>query len=127
MRLDERVPARFLIRDRDSKFAAASFDEVFRAEGIRVIKAPVRAPRARAGAARWMQVDDPFHLMFRGGTGVHGRALAVTFFLQIATSRGVLHARGCPRVPNLMYPSRTRPCCLFNKQTTDIQGAKPSD
>jgi putative transposase len=30
------------------------FDEVFRSEGIRVIKAPVRAPKARAHAERWV-------------------------------------------------------------------------
>jgi transposase InsO family protein len=52
MRLeDEGVQARFVIRDRDSKFTR-DFDEVFRSQGIRVIKAPVRAPRARAHAER---------------------------------------------------------------------------
>src|SRR5262249_1941036 len=50
MQLDDAdVRPRFLIRDRDSKFTR-EFDEVFRSEGIRVIKAPVRAPKARAHA-----------------------------------------------------------------------------
>jgi transposase InsO family protein len=42
-----------LIRDRDSKFTH-DFDEVFRSEGMRVIRAPVRAPKARAHAERWV-------------------------------------------------------------------------
>ncbi len=50
---DEGVRPRFLIRDRDSKFSR-DFDEVFRSEGIRVVKAPVRAPKARAHAERWV-------------------------------------------------------------------------
>lgn len=50
---DEDVRPRFLVRDRDSKFSR-EFDEVFRSEGIRVIKAPVRAPKARAHAERWV-------------------------------------------------------------------------
>jgi putative transposase len=54
MQLDDAdVRPRFLIRDRDSKFTC-EFDEVFRSEGIRVIKAPVRAPTARAHAERWV-------------------------------------------------------------------------
>ncbi len=46
-------PIRFLIHDRDSKFTAA-FDEVFRSEGIRTIRTPVRAPRANAFIERWI-------------------------------------------------------------------------
>jgi hypothetical protein len=54
MTLGERAqPVRFLVRDRDSKFTRG-FDEVFRAEGIRVIRTPVRAPRAKAHAERWV-------------------------------------------------------------------------
>jgi hypothetical protein len=50
---DEHVRPLFLVRDRDSKFTR-DFDEVFGSEGIRVIKAPVRAPKARAHAERWV-------------------------------------------------------------------------
>ena len=44
---DHTQKIKFLIRDRDSKFVAA-FDAVFQSAGIRILRSPVRAPRANA-------------------------------------------------------------------------------
>ncbi len=54
MTLEDRADVvKFVIRDRDAKFTAA-FDAVFTAIGVRIIRTPVRAPRANAIAERWI-------------------------------------------------------------------------
>ena len=59
---------KFLIRDRDSKFTA-TFDDVFAGNGTRIIKTPVRSPRANPFAERYagtLRRECPGHLLIHG-------------------------------------------------------------
>src|SRR5262249_16885797 len=54
MELDDRDrPVRFVIHDRDAKFARA-FDDLLESDRIKVIRTPVRAPNANAHIERWV-------------------------------------------------------------------------
>ena len=52
--VDEGIKAKYLVRDRDTKYIAG-FDEVFRSEGARILKAPFRTPNANAHAERFVR------------------------------------------------------------------------
>ncbi len=53
--IEERLEnVRYLIHDRDTKFAGP-FDEILRSEGVRIVKTPIRSSRANAVAERFVR------------------------------------------------------------------------
>jgi transposase InsO family protein len=54
MQLGDQHSVRFLIHHRDTNFSHA-FHEIFRTEGIKVIRTPIQAPNANAHAERWVR------------------------------------------------------------------------
>jgi putative transposase len=69
MDLGERAAGfKFLLRDRDGKFTAA-FDDVFAGNGTRVIRTPVRSPRANSFAERFvgtLRRECLYHMLILG-------------------------------------------------------------
>jgi len=84
-----------------SKFSR-SFDEVFRTEGARVIKTPIRAPKASAFAERWVRTarrECLDHLLILGRR--HLERVLREFVMHYNASRP-------HRGPKLAYPTRQR-------------------
>lgn len=50
---DHKIQARFILRDRDTKFSSA-FDDLFKGAGIRSLRTPKLAPDANAFAEAWI-------------------------------------------------------------------------
>jgi putative transposase len=53
---DAGIAAKYLIRDRDTKFTQA-FDAVFAGEGSEIVKTGVRVPRMNSIRERWIQTS----------------------------------------------------------------------
>jgi putative transposase len=106
--VEERLEnVRFVLHDRDVKFSGP-FDELIRSEGVRVIKTPVRAPRANAIAERWVRSarnECLDHVLVLGrrhlerllrGYVAHFNAERPHRSLQLAAPAGSPRSRGSP-------------------------------
>ena len=104
---------RFLIRYRDQKFTD-SFDEVFRSDGMEIIRTPFRAPQANGAAERFVRTvrSECLDWLLIVNQQQLDRALAVF----------VDHYNGHRRhrALDLTPPS---PACARAQRATDLQGA----
>ena len=65
---DQGIEATYLIHDRDTKFTQV-FDRLLEADGIRIVKSPIRAANANAFAEAWIissLIKDWLRLNLRG-------------------------------------------------------------
>ena len=110
---DEGRAFRFVLRDRDCKYVA-SFDQVFTAEGIRVLRTPIQAPKANAFAERWVRTvrTECLDWMLIGGRRHLEKVLASTSTTTMPS--GLTAGLGCAcrraKGENLSRPSRPRNC-----------------
>ncbi len=106
---DGLVPVRFLIHDRDTKFPAA-FNTVFTAEGVTIIRTPVRAPNATAFAERWIRSvrEECLDKILILGEGHLGRVLKtyITYYNHARPHQGL--DQQCP-VPLMRSAARDSP------------------
>ena len=100
---DADASPRFLIHDRDAKFPP-TFDAVFAAEGIEIVRTPYRSPAANAYAERWvgsvraecldlLLIVNEAHLR-------HVLAGYVAHYNQARPHRGLGQQTPIPRVPS---------------------------
>ena len=98
---------RFLVRDRDAKYSGP-FDEVFLSEGVRIVKTPVRAPRANAFAERWVRTarrECLDHVLILGRR--HLERVLRGFIAHYDAERPHRGLRlACPSSPNSSSPGR---------------------
>jgi putative transposase len=108
--VEERLEnVRFLLHDRDAKFSGP-FDALIRSERVRVIKTPVRAPKANAIAERWVRTvrnECLDHVLVLGrrhleqilrGYVAHFNAERPHRSLELAAPAGSPRSRGSPSV-----------------------------
>jgi putative transposase len=113
---------RFLIRDRDSKFTTA-FDEVFFGNGTRVIKTPVRAPRADSYTERFvgtLRRECLDHVLILGERHLRGVS-AASGRVTPGTTTATVRIRACSK--NLRSASPATPSTSPPESSADRSSA----
>jgi putative transposase len=107
-------PHRCLIHDRDQKFTR-SFDTVFRAEKLKIIRSPYRAPRANAVAERWVRSvrqECLDHILI-----VNEQHLRRVLIEYVAFYNGARPHQGiCQRIPDPIERPRGQGSCVVEQR-----------